>query len=62
MQDKGLTPDLFASAGTPFEEILKQMTRSGKRVVLVSEEDRKLLGIVTDYDVRVAILNHTPMV
>lgn len=61
MQDKGLTPDLFASAGTPFEEILKQMTRSGKRVVLVSEEDRKLLGIVTDYDVRVAILNHTPM-
>ena len=61
MEAKSLSTDLFASASTPFDDILKQMTRSGHRVVLVSEANRKLLGIVTDYDVRIAILNHTPM-
>jgi dTDP-glucose pyrophosphorylase len=53
--------DLFASPDTPLEEVLRVMTRGGQKIVLIIDDQKRLCGIVTDYDIRVTILEHNPM-
>lgn len=45
--------------GATLREALESMTRSGKQIALVTDSDAKLLGLVTDGDVRKAILRGT---
>lgn len=53
--------DLFASPDSPLEEVLRVMTRGGQKIVLIIDDEKRLCGIVTDYDIRVTILERTPM-
>lgn len=50
-----ITPD------TTIEAAIENLNRSGQRVVLVLDEQKHLLGIVTDGDIRRALINHKPM-
>jgi dTDP-glucose pyrophosphorylase len=43
---------------TPIIDAIKVITAGGQKIALVVDESRILLGVVTDYDVRQAILNH----
>jgi len=54
--------DLLSSMIVPPEttiiDAVSLMTRAARKILLVAEPDRRLLGVVTDYDVRRAILDH----
>jgi len=47
--------------GVTLRQVLEAMTRSGKQIALVTDGDRHLLGLVTDGDVRKAILRGTSL-
>ncbi len=42
--------------GATLRQVLEAMTRSGKQIVLVVDVDRRLVGVVTDGDIRRAML------
>ena len=42
--------------GATLRQVLEAMTRSGKQIVLVIDVDRRLVGVVTDGDIRRAML------
>ena len=44
------------SLGASLRAVLETMTRSGKQIVLVVDTDRRLVGVVTDGDIRRALL------
>jgi CBS domain-containing protein len=44
------------SLGASLRAVLETMTRSGKQIVLVVDADRRLAGVVTDGDIRRAML------
>jgi len=46
---------------TPLEAAIATLDEGGQRIVLVTDEDDRLLGTVTDGDVRRALLRHQPM-
>ena len=48
--------DLFVRDGATLRESLERITRNGKQIALVVDEDDRLLGLVTDGDLRKAIL------
>ena len=43
------------------EMAIKVLHSGGKRIILIVEENRKLLGTVTDGDIRRAIIRHVEM-
>lgn len=47
--------------GATLRQALEAMTRSGKQIALVADADARLLGLVTDGDVRKAILRGTSL-
>jgi dTDP-glucose pyrophosphorylase len=49
---------LLVPPDMPLIEATARMTDGGKRIVVVVDADRRLLGIVADYEVRRAILDH----
>lgn len=49
----------FVSASTPAEAVLEAMTKGGLGMVCVSDDNKTLLGVVTDGDVRRHALNNT---
>lgn len=51
-----LTPDLVLAPGATVREALEAITRNGQNVVLVLDGERRLVGLVTDGDLRRAIL------
>ena len=53
-----LLPELTVSPSTPLIEAVAVLTKAGRKLILVKADDGKLLGIITDYDVRQALLNH----
>ena len=48
--------DVLVPEGATLRAALEAMTRSGRQVALVVDQDTRLLGLVTDGDVRKAIL------
>lgn len=46
---------------TPLETAIATLDQGGERIVLVTDIDERLLGTVTDGDVRRALLRHLPM-
>jgi dTDP-glucose pyrophosphorylase len=60
-----MNPDFLRSLivppGLPAIEAVARMTRTAKRIILVADSDDILQGIVTDYDVRMAILARTDL-
>src|SRR5205809_7295157 len=48
--------DLLVPEGATLRSALEAMTRSGRQVALVVDGDRRLLGLMTDGDVRKALL------
>ncbi|PPR11141.1 MAG: D-glycero-alpha-D-manno-heptose 1-phosphate guanylyltransferase [Alphaproteobacteria bacterium MarineAlpha11_Bin1] len=61
MNKKNSNPDLVASPDSPLEEVLRVMTRGGQKIVLIIDDEQHLRGIVTDYDIRVTILEGKSM-
>ena len=52
---------ILVRPGTPLDEAIAVLDREGLRIVLVVDESRRLLGTLTDGDVRRALLKHVPM-
>jgi dTDP-glucose pyrophosphorylase len=48
--------DLFVREGATLRDSLERITRNGKQIALVVDADNRLLGLVTDGDLRKAIL------
>lgn len=46
---------------TPLEEAIRTLDRGALRIALVVDQDRKLLGTLTDGDIRRALLKHLPL-
>ena len=53
--------DVLVPEGSTLRGALELMNRSGRQIVLVVDLDRRLLGLVTDGDVRKAILRGTTL-
>lgn len=49
--------DLLISPDHTISETLKQFDLSGEKVLLITAEDKKLLGVITDGDIRRAVLS-----
>ena len=49
---------LLVPPDMPLIEATARMSTNGKRMVIVADSERRLLGVVADYDVRKAILDH----
>ena len=47
--------EVLVRAGTSFGETIKEMDRHKKSIALIVDEETRLLGIVTDGDIRRAI-------
>ena len=43
------------------EEAIKALNSGGMRIVIVIDQNSKLLGIITDGDIRAALLEHKDM-
>ncbi|SVE27906.1 uncharacterized protein METZ01_LOCUS480760, partial [marine metagenome] len=52
---------LLVSPKTPLEEVMQTIGRGNKQIALVVDGERRLIGTITDGDIRRAILNDTPM-
>jgi dTDP-glucose pyrophosphorylase/CBS domain-containing protein len=52
---------ILISPDTRLEDAVAKLDREGLRIVLVVDENRKLLGTLTDGDVRRALLKHLPL-
>jgi dTDP-glucose pyrophosphorylase len=52
---------LCVSTATPLRGVIEVITRGNKQIALVVGEDRRLLGTITDGDVRRAILRSVPL-
>ena len=52
-------PDLCIAPDVSLMDTIKALTAAGKKIIVVVDGDMRLLGVVTDFDVRTAILNHT---
>src|SRR5947199_9979899 len=53
--------DVLVAEGSTLRGALELMTRSGRQIALVVDGERRLLGLVTDGDVRKAILRGTTL-
>src|SRR5437867_11722753 len=53
--------DVLVSEGSTLRGALELMNRSGRQIALVVDEERRLLGLVTDGDVRKAVLRGTTL-
>ena len=54
-------PELVLAPGRTLRRAMEAMTRSRLGVVLVTEKDRRLLGLLTDTDIRRALLRGVPL-
>jgi dTDP-glucose pyrophosphorylase len=54
--------DVLVPEGSTLRDALEAMTRSGRQIALVVDPERRLLGLVTDGDVRKAILRGVTLV
>ena len=52
---------VLVGPATPLEEAVNVLDKGGLRIVIVVDENRQLLGTLTDGDVRRALLRHVPM-
>lgn len=52
---------ILISPDTPLEEAISTLDRGALRIAIVADEQRRLLGTLTDGDVRRALLKHLPM-
>lgn len=52
---------VLVSPQIPLEEAIATLDRGGMRIVIVVDEQRRLLGTLTDGDVRRALLKHLPL-
>ncbi|MHC4720166.1 MAG: nucleotidyltransferase family protein [Planctomycetota bacterium] len=57
---ENLLKKVIISPSTPVSEAISILDRAGKGVLLLCEEDRKLVGILTDGDIRRAFLQGVP--
>ena len=53
--------DVLVREGTSIREVLECITRSGKQIALVVDPESRLVGLVTDGDLRKAILRGVPL-
>jgi len=53
--------DALVLTGTPLEQAVKALDDAGQRIVLIVDKHRRLLGTLTDGDVRRALIRHLPM-
>lgn len=53
--------DVLVREGASLREVLEAITRSGKQVALVVDPESRLVGLVTDGDLRKAILRGVPL-
>lgn len=53
--------DVLVPEGAPLRAVLERITRSGKQIALVVDPERRLVGLVTDGDLRKAILRGLPL-
>src|SRR3989449_9635263 len=53
--------DVLVSEGSTLRGALEAMNRSGRQIALVVDGERRLLGLVTDGDVRKALLRGTAL-
>ncbi|MEO5374470.1 MAG: nucleotidyltransferase family protein [Alphaproteobacteria bacterium] len=53
-----LLRDMMVPPDTTLMDAIAVLTRAAHKIILVTDPDRRLLGVVTDYDIRTAILNH----
>lgn len=53
-----LLPSLIVPPETTIIDAVSQITHAARKILLVADGARHLLGVVTDYDVRRAILDH----
>jgi dTDP-glucose pyrophosphorylase/predicted transcriptional regulator len=53
--------DVLVPEGATIRQVLEAMTRSGKQVALVVDPESRLVGLVTDGDLRKAILRGAPL-
>src|SRR2546430_9625276 len=53
--------EVLVPEGSTLRRALEAMTRSGQQIALVVDGERRLLGLVTDGDVRKAILRGTTL-
>jgi dTDP-glucose pyrophosphorylase len=56
-----MNPNLVTRPQATLREALEAITKNGRQAVLVAEADGRLLGLVTDGDVRRALLRGTPL-
>lgn len=56
MAGNNLVTELSVRPDLPLIQAIEAITRGTRKIILVLAEDRTLLGIVTDYDIRKAIL------
>lgn len=56
MAGANLVSELAVRPDLPLMRAIEAITRGTRKIILVLAEDQKLLGIVTDYDIRKAIL------
>ena len=61
IKSPGLDAKLLVSREASLESVIAAMTDAGQRIILVCDRYRVLEGVVTDYDIRVSILNHVDM-
>lgn len=52
---------VLVGPSTPLEEAVRVLDKGGLRIAIVVDENRRLLGTLTDGDVRRALLRHLPM-
>jgi dTDP-glucose pyrophosphorylase len=52
---------ITVSRATPLETAIATLDKGGQRIVLVIDDEERLLGTLTDGDVRRALLRHLPM-
>ena len=52
---------ILISPDTPLEEAISTLDRGALRIAMVADDHRRLLGTLTDGDVRRALLKHLPM-
>ncbi len=58
MTDQFHLDDICVAPDVSLMDAIKALTAAARKIILVVDVERHLLGVVTDYDVRNAILNH----
>ena len=59
MSNESILSEIKVAASSTIEDAIRTLDKSGKKIVLVVDKENRLLGVVTDSDVRKALLRGT---